>query len=266
MRLMEFIFSSCNDETLMDENNDESDDSFDIALKEAKLKRGKSTREYLADLDAADEKKRQAEEKSTSSISKVSDQSYSNLNESKNSVQGSVICLDFSNSLDDSNEDSASLSSISSDEEQTSININQPSLPSPCNVIATVPVSNVLHIPDGFSSIYYSSEAETAKVVKLKRFSGYLTDTLIEGMSRYYPSSGDVTRDPYTNDMVMSKATFVLNFNKFFHKGRIFINVLQLRQAVKEFFKHWNLVSKSNGNRIRCSYSHTPAVKKIISE
>ena len=57
MRLMEFIFSSCNDETLMDDNNDESDDSFDIALKEAKLKRGKSTREYLADLDAEDEKK-----------------------------------------------------------------------------------------------------------------------------------------------------------------------------------------------------------------
>ena len=99
MRLMEFIFSSCNDETLMDENNDESDDSFDIALKEAKLKRGKSTREYLADLDAEDEKKRQAEEKYTSSISKVSDRSYSKLNESKKSVEGSVICLNSSSSF-----------------------------------------------------------------------------------------------------------------------------------------------------------------------
>ena len=55
---MEFIYSSCNDETLMDDNNDESDDSFDIALKETKLKRGKSTREYLADLDAEDETKK----------------------------------------------------------------------------------------------------------------------------------------------------------------------------------------------------------------
>ena len=40
---------------------------------------------------------------------------------------------------------------------------------------------------------------------------------------------------------------------------------MQLRQAVAEFFKHWNLLCKSNGKSLRCSYSHTPASKKCIS-
>ena len=68
------------------------------------------------------------------------------MNESKNSVQGSVICLDSSKSIDHLNNDSASLSSISCDEEQTSVNMNQPSLQSASSVIDTVSVSNVLHL------------------------------------------------------------------------------------------------------------------------
>ena len=47
-----------------------------------------------------------------------------------------------------------------------------------------------------------------------------------------------------------------------FPEGRIFINYMQLRKAVEEFFKHWNLLSKSTGKSIRCSFSHTPGAKK----
>ena len=44
-----------------------------------------------------------------------------------------------------------------------------------------------------------------------------------------------------TNDIVMDKNAFSLNFNKMFPEERIFLNYLQLRQAVSEFFRHWNV-------------------------
>ena len=50
-----------------------------------------------------------------------------------------------------------------------------------------------------------------------------------------------------------------------FPRGRIFLNYIQLREAISEFFKHWNLLSKTNGKNIRCSYSYTPATKKLLS-
>ena len=49
-----------------------------------------------------------------------------------------------------------------------------------------------------------------------------------------------------------------------FPPGRIFLNCLQLREAVSEFFKHWNLLSNSNSKNIRCSYSFTPVTKKTV--
>ena len=47
-----------------------------------------------------------------------------------------------------------------------------------------------------------------------------------------------------------------------FPKGRIFVNYLQLKQAIDLFFKNWKLVAKSTSKSIRCYYSHTPNKKK----
>ena len=85
-------------------------------------------------------------------------------------------------------------------------------------------------------------------------------------MSNYYPKAGDVTTETTTNDIKMDKHKFSLNFSKMFPKGRVFLNSIQLRVSVTEFFKHWNLLSKSNGKSVRCSYSFTPAKKKTISD
>ena len=60
----------------------------------------------------------------------------------------------------------------------------------------------------------------------------------------------------------MCKEAFSDNFSKMFPEGRIFINYVQLRQAIQLFFKHWNLVCKSTSKTFRCSYSHTPACKR----
>ena len=62
--------------------------------------------------------------------------------------------------------------------------------------------------------------------------------------------------------MFMNKEQFSSNFRKMFPKDRLFINIIQLRQTIQLFFKHWNLLCKNNGKNIRCSYSHTPGKKK----
>ena len=63
--------------------------------------------------------------------------------------------------------------------------------------------SNELHIPDGFMDLYYSSESDDIKYIKLKDFKFYITDSLKEEMSLYYPKSTHVTRDNLTNDVIM---------------------------------------------------------------
>ena len=85
-------------------------------------------------------------------------------------------------------------------------------------------------------------------------------------MSKFYPTAVDMTKETATNDITMDKNKFSHNFTRMFPKGRVFLNFIQLREAVGEFFKHWNLLSKSNGKSVRCSYSFTPATKKTISD
>ena len=119
-----------------------------------------------------------------------------------------------------------------------------------------------LHIPDGFTALYHSNRSDDEKEVELKKFDNYVTDSLIEEMSQYYPARDDISRDPTTNDIIMNKESFSIKFQSMFPEGRIFINFLQLRKACIEFFKHWNLLVKATGKSIRCSYSHTPNKKK----
>ena len=61
-------------------------------------------------------------------------------------------------------------------------------------------------------------------------------------MLKYYPKNDNMCRDGLTNDILMDKDTFLANFIKMFPEGRIFINYLQLRKTLHEFFKHWNLM------------------------
>ena len=83
-------------------------------------------------------------------------------------------------------------------------------------------------------------------------------------MSRYYPTKDEVTRDPLTNDISMNKDSFSLNFRKMFPAERVFISYVQLREAVKIFFRHWNLLCKSSSCTLRCSYSHVTRAKKNV--
>ena len=55
---------------------------------------------------------------------------------------------------------------------------------------------------------------------------------------------------------------FRSKFIKMFPKERTFLNKIQLKEAIKVFLKHWNLLCKSNSSSIYCSYSYVTAVKK----
>ena len=275
MRLLEYVYSLCNG----DEDTD-SDDSFAIALKVAKKKRGITTRELFSQLDAKYEAQRAEKEAQLFKKFDYVDESSEGSNNIKQSSIRSIVEIIDSPLTNDKMDDDSSLSSHSSDDSKlhcvnncdtlnecpaiTNTDVLQSTEDNASNVI--VSICNTLHIPDNFNSIYYSSDDDNVKEKKLFEFDGYLTDSLIDEMSNYYPKAEDYTTDPLTNDIKMNKQKFESNFSKFFPKGRIFINMKQLKAAVKEFFKHWNLLSKCNGKSIRCSYSYTPAKKKDPTE
>ena len=194
---------------------------------------------------------------------------------SNKSLVDSIVPLNDSYIRDILNDDDSSLSSqsivsINSDQncnslsvvkDPTSNTINLASSQEDNNEHENESISDILHIPDGFDSIYYSSENDKVKKKQLFEFDGYLTDSLLEEMSTYYPKPEDMSTDPATNDVMMDKEQFPLNFSKMYPKGRVFLNQIQLRESISECFNHWNLLSKSNGKSVRCSYSFTPGKK-----
>ena len=255
MRLMEFIYSLCDGE------DDFSEDTFDKDLKRYKRKRGKPIREIFAEKDTLYEAEKKKKDEYIDGLLADYDRDLANSNTSNKSLIGSVIHSNKSCDNDDVEQDCLSLSSMSSDSRSvlvnsppkrndvvTAITGNNISVPVQHNIINLGTfTSDQIYIPDGFSTIYYSSETDKVKVKELNKFDAYLTDNLREEMSKLYPKSKDITHDTLTNDIIMDKNQFSTNFSKMFHKGRIFLNYLQLREAVKEFFKHWNVLSKSNG-------------------
>ena len=245
MRLMEFIFSHC-DGKKKDTKEDESDDSMDIALKKAKDKRGKPTSQLLAELDMKYEAERAKNTEYFQKLSDYLDESSNKSKSSRKSVVGSSVQLKVLCSEDHVIHDDLSSSSESSHGVNESVNSNYQSLTevtamntnsvSPLNKTnpynKIISISNQLHIPDGFSILYYSSDSDAVKVKQLNEFNGYVTDQLKEEMSKFYPKCEDVITDQSTNDISMNKQTFTYNFSQIFRKGRIFLNYVQLREAV----------------------------------
>ena len=93
------------------------------------------------------------------------------------------------------------------------------------------------HVPDFYYAIYHGDDPDDVKVEKLRK-QNWVTDSLHDEMSRYYSKKEDVTRNHLTNDIFMNKDYFSLNFRKMFPAKRVFMNHIQLKQAVKIFFQH----------------------------
>ena len=66
------------------------------------------------------------------------------------------------------------------------------------------------YIPDFYYAVYQSDDSDDVKLKKLKE-QNWLTDSLLEEMSHYYPTKEDVTRDPLSNDISMNKDSFSMN-------------------------------------------------------
>ena len=85
------------------------------------------------------------------------------------------------------------------------------------------------HVPDFYSSINNSNDSDDTKVEKFKN-QNWVTYSLLEEMSRYYPTKDDVTRGPSINDISINKESFSLNFRKMFPAARVFINHIEMRE------------------------------------
>ena len=111
MRLLEYVYSLYNS----DEDTD-SDDSFAIALKVAKKKRGITTRELFSQLDAKYEAQRAEKEAQLFKKFDYVDESSQGSNNIKQSSIRSIVEIIDSPLTNDKMDDDSSLSSHSSDD------------------------------------------------------------------------------------------------------------------------------------------------------
>ena len=285
MRLLEFIWSRCDGKRINRDPDYYSDDTLNQKLKKSAAKRGTPLRELFAEKDEEYESALKAKE---SRYEYLSDTNQNNSLKSNLSEQSLVDYFDKKNDFDKPFDlDDSSLSSCGTNDNEVVVLSDKSQCENETSKVnditnktnktitlfeennngnMIVSISKTLHIPDGFNELYYNSDSDEVKSEKLKRFDDYLTDSLKEELSKYYPQSDSIRRDPLTNDIFMDKEKFSSNFSKMFPKERVFINIVQLRQAVQLFFKHWNLLCKNNGKNIRCSYSHTPGTKKCTPD
>ena len=280
MRLTEFIWTHCDGKNNQYNVDYLSDDTLDKELEAIKKNSGKTIREVLKERDQQYEDEVRIKNSRFAYLDDSMDES------SFKSADSNQSLIDFFSTTDECKNKANDEVSIHSSPCNASVKdlgtlipptVNLPSVkPTAVDIVdlsttdttdnMIVSKSNQLHIPDGYMELYHSLESDAIKCKKLKEFKFYMTDSLKEEMSLYYPKSNHVTRDSLTNDVIMDKNQFSSNFIKMFPKNRIFLNYLQLRLAVTAFLKHWNLLCKSTRKSFRCSYSHTPAKKKVIAE
>ena len=282
MTLMEFIWTHCDGSDNRLGVDYGSDRSCDKKLKEIgkNSENQKPIRQVLAELDAKYEIEKQLKDSRIDSLldtyddnsfkSALSNQSLVDFFDPSQNNVGNVspIVVDdasLSSSANSLKSTNSLLEGKSSSNEVATETNSQPATSANYAATHLVSKSYQLYIPDGFTELYHSSLSDEAKIGKLKQFEHYLTDSLLDEMGHYYPKSDNVKKDSLTNDISMDKLAFSSNFEKMFPKNRVFVNYLQLREAITEFMKHWNLLCKSSGKSFRCHYSHTPAKKKTIT-
>ena len=77
--------------------------------------------------------------------------------------------------------------------------------------------NHTLHIPEFYNSILYSNQSDNEKVKMFRnKEEEWVTPSLEEEMSQYYPKACDMKRDQLTNDVIMNKEQFSLNFRQMF--------------------------------------------------
>ena len=246
MRLMEFIWSQCKPTGAPYQYD--MNDPRDKKLYEISQQNKQSHKEFLASSDELDKSKSPSDtddelSDNFSTVSQLSQQSLVHFfgKETNSSlVQNEQIETNVSVLESDTEEfdkgDESKTSSVTSSircTNCTDVIVNNPSEPKRLKC----------HVPEFYYGLYYSDDSDDAKVLKLKE-QNWITDSLLEEMSHYYPKKEDVTRDPLTNDISMSKDSFSINFRKMFPPERIFINYIQLREAVKNIFQAIELVIK----------------------
>ena len=233
MRLTEFIWSQCKptDECQYDKYDPrgyDMNDPRDKKLYDCVLRNKQTCREYLAELDEVAKTNSPVDSDddlsdNLSRVSRLSQQSlvdYFGTNDSdkiEGSYHPSVLLPDSDSDSDNSSVSAKELSTNSCVVGHTPNAVNT-TVPVDSTVSPRPTINNTLehgrlkcHVPDLYYSIYNSNDSDDVKVEKFKEVN-WVTDSLLEEMSRYYPTKDDVTRDPLTNAISMNKDSISLNF------------------------------------------------------
>ena len=253
MRLTEFIWSQCKPTGPYEYD---LDNPLDKSLYELSKRNTKSTRDMFAEKDKQYEKDKLDRESAKNSldcddisvVSKLSNQSLVDFfANSEKGLHIEPIHIDLMSSSSESSRETLNktLGNIPMNDVDctntidaivcirpiTNVDRKHNSLVNPSRNMNNVLVStsNTLHIPDKYSAIYYSNESDKEKVVKLTALQDdYVTPSLIEEMTQYFPKQSDITKDHLTNSIIMDRESFSGNFRKMF-KNWVYVVLSRVR-------------------------------------
>ena len=112
----------------------------------------------------------------------------------------------------------------------------------------------ILHVPH-FYNEWLQLDLSDKEMDRRICQANWLTDSLKEEMSEYFPTEDDVSSDVINHDNVMNKTPFETKCMSFFGFHRVFMNRVQIQQAVEYFCSKWNIKTHKNSACITCSYS-----------
>ena len=134
-------------------------------------------------------------------------------------------------------------------------------------MMETINLNYICHIPKEWNGIIESDSPIDVKTAQLENLQ-WLTTSLREELSQYYPTKDDVTCDNINHDNIMHQTPFVKKCNAFFGLHREFMNRKQLQEVTEDFCNNWNIQVHQQSRSCTCAYSIPidQSSKKSVSE
>ena len=110
----------------------------------------------------------------------------------------------------------------------------------------------VCHVPAFYNDVIAGNN--TPELVSNLKENSWLTPSLKEELSNYYPSEEDVTDDHINHDNIMAKTPFQKKCEDFFGYHREFMNRKQIQEAIDDLCSSWNIVTHKGSCAMTCAY------------
>ena len=110
----------------------------------------------------------------------------------------------------------------------------------------------VCHVPAFYNDVIAGNN--TSELVSNLKENSWLTPSLKEELSNYYPSEENVTDDHINHDNIMAKTPFQKKCEDFFGYHREFMNRKQIHEAIDNLCSNWNIVTHKGSCAMTCAY------------